>query len=293
MKTINKNNKENVHMFRRLTALQSTMMLACLEQGLNLSSNIMQDSTGGWVFTYGVGFHNDGRVVFAGQAQAADDEHYNYIMALIRGEMVSELTPPSMKIDGVSYWKRHLITDVDVTDLNPQAVKKTPAVKSIWVGYHENGNEMVRIVDGTKNRDVQKVGRIEYVNVPTRGLCVFVVPFDYTPPKKDDYMQGMTACSTVSTSPTMAAMTSAIQAAPMPSPTTMKLGSVSDLPKPTPGQLYTVRTGDTLSQISMDAYGRDDYVFRIQETNPELIKDIDLIFPGNKIMIPILIEEIK
>jgi nucleoid-associated protein YgaU len=49
---------------------------------------------------------------------------------------------------------------------------------------------------------------------------------------------------------------------------------------------YVIQSGDTLSKIAQQFYGSAAKYPRIFEANREVIKDPDLIFPGQKIRIP-------
>lgn len=51
-------------------------------------------------------------------------------------------------------------------------------------------------------------------------------------------------------------------------------------------EFYTIEKGDTLSAIAKKFYGKASEYPRIFEANREVIKDPDLIFPGQKIRIP-------
>ncbi len=51
-------------------------------------------------------------------------------------------------------------------------------------------------------------------------------------------------------------------------------------------EFYTIEKGDTLSAIAKRFYGDANAYPRIFEANREVIKDADLIYPGQKIRIP-------
>ena len=51
-------------------------------------------------------------------------------------------------------------------------------------------------------------------------------------------------------------------------------------------QYYEIQSGDTLSAIAVRFYGKASDYPRIFEANREVIKDPDLIYPGQKIRIP-------
>ncbi|MGF1643052.1 MAG: peptidoglycan-binding protein LysM [Thiotrichales bacterium] len=51
-------------------------------------------------------------------------------------------------------------------------------------------------------------------------------------------------------------------------------------------EFYTIAKGDSLSAIAKKFYGKASEYPRIFEANREVIKDPDLIFPGQKIRIP-------
>jgi nucleoid-associated protein YgaU len=50
---------------------------------------------------------------------------------------------------------------------------------------------------------------------------------------------------------------------------------------------YVIEKGDTLSAIAKKYYGKASEHPRIFEANPEVIKNPDLIIPGQKIRIPL------
>jgi nucleoid-associated protein YgaU len=52
-------------------------------------------------------------------------------------------------------------------------------------------------------------------------------------------------------------------------------------------EFYVIEKGDTLSAIAKKYYGKAAEYRRIFEANREVIKDQDLIFPGQKIRIPL------
>ena len=51
-------------------------------------------------------------------------------------------------------------------------------------------------------------------------------------------------------------------------------------------QYYVIKSGDTLSAIAKQVYGDANKYPKIFEANREVIKDANLIFPGQKIRIP-------
>ena len=59
-------------------------------------------------------------------------------------------------------------------------------------------------------------------------------------------------------------------------------------PEPTEKvEYYVIKSGDTLSGIAAKYYGKGSLYPRIFEANREVIKDPDLIYPGQKIRIPL------
>ena len=52
-------------------------------------------------------------------------------------------------------------------------------------------------------------------------------------------------------------------------------------------EYYVIQKGDTLSKIAKHYYGNANKYPRIFEANREVIKNADLIFPGQKIRIPL------
>ena len=51
-------------------------------------------------------------------------------------------------------------------------------------------------------------------------------------------------------------------------------------------RFYTVRSGDTLSKIAREFYGDANAYMRIFEANRPMLKDPDLIYPGQALRIP-------
>jgi nucleoid-associated protein YgaU len=62
------------------------------------------------------------------------------------------------------------------------------------------------------------------------------------------------------------------------------------VPPPTPEEekveYYVIKPGDTLSKIAKHYYGNANKYPAIFDANREVIKDANLIFPGQKIRIP-------
>jgi nucleoid-associated protein YgaU len=52
-------------------------------------------------------------------------------------------------------------------------------------------------------------------------------------------------------------------------------------------EYYVIKSGDTLSAIASKYYGKGSEYPRIFEANREVIKNADLIYPGQKIRIPL------
>ncbi len=66
----------------------------------------------------------------------------------------------------------------------------------------------------------------------------------------------------------------------------VKVDAVSAPPQQAEVEYYTIQKGDTLSAIAKRYYGNANDYPRIFEANREVIKDADLIYPGQKIRIP-------
>ena len=49
---------------------------------------------------------------------------------------------------------------------------------------------------------------------------------------------------------------------------------------------YEIKSGDNLSKVSKEFYGNPNHYQKIFEANLEVIKDMNLIYPGQKIRIP-------
>jgi nucleoid-associated protein YgaU len=67
-------------------------------------------------------------------------------------------------------------------------------------------------------------------------------------------------------------------------------GGSSTAPRATPAagttRTYVVRSGDSLSKIAKEHYGRAEDWRKIYEANRDLIKDPDLIYPGQELKLP-------
>jgi nucleoid-associated protein YgaU len=63
---------------------------------------------------------------------------------------------------------------------------------------------------------------------------------------------------------------------------------VGGAPADTYSETYTVREGDTLSKIARAHYGKASEWPRVYEANRDIIKDPDLIYPGQTLTIPTL-----
>jgi nucleoid-associated protein YgaU len=63
-------------------------------------------------------------------------------------------------------------------------------------------------------------------------------------------------------------------------------GSSSTAPPPASGRTHTVVKGDTLSKLAKQYYGNANQWKRIYEANQDVIKNPDLIHPGQTFKIP-------
>lgn len=57
-------------------------------------------------------------------------------------------------------------------------------------------------------------------------------------------------------------------------------------PKPAPAKTYVVAKGDSLSKIAQRIYGDANQWRKIYEANRDIIKNPDLIYPGQTLKIP-------
>jgi nucleoid-associated protein YgaU len=67
----------------------------------------------------------------------------------------------------------------------------------------------------------------------------------------------------------------------------VKAHGVSAPPQPAPVEYYIIQKGDSLSAIAKRYYGNVKDYPRIFDANREVIKNPDLIYPGQKIRIPL------
>ena len=80
---------------------------------------------------------------------------------------------------------------------------------------------------------------------------------------------------------------------PKPDFSNVKSGSSSTAPEtppvaaePAASKTYTVVKGDSLSKIAKREYGDAKQWHRIYEANRDIIKDPDLIYPGQELKVP-------
>jgi nucleoid-associated protein YgaU len=66
----------------------------------------------------------------------------------------------------------------------------------------------------------------------------------------------------------------------------VKADGISSPPQHAQVEYYTIQKGDTLSGIAKNYYGKANDYPRIFDANREVIKNPDLIYPGQKIRIP-------
>jgi len=67
----------------------------------------------------------------------------------------------------------------------------------------------------------------------------------------------------------------------------VKADGVSAPPQPAPVEYYVIQKGDSLSAIAKHYYDNAKDYPRIFDANREVIKNPDLIYPGQKIHIPL------
>lgn len=67
----------------------------------------------------------------------------------------------------------------------------------------------------------------------------------------------------------------------------VKIDALKSPPVKEKVEYYIIKKGDTLSAIAKQFYGKANAYPRIFEANREVIKDANLIYPGQKIRIPI------
>ncbi|WP_439885070.1 peptidoglycan-binding protein LysM [Pseudomonas syringae] len=60
----------------------------------------------------------------------------------------------------------------------------------------------------------------------------------------------------------------------------------SSAPAATESKFYEVKKGDTLSKISKEMYGDANKYQKIFDANKPMLKDVDKIYPGQKLRIP-------
>lgn len=198
MKSLNKNanTPEVTGQFATVVSMQQQLAFACLRQGLKLTTTIGREEGAALPYLqYAIAFNSDEPTVFHGQARSAQEPHYAMMFELINGKMVNEVFPPtirSVKMEPeegsntpvevpVSYWKRRLVVEHDITtrDPDPKASQSDGlhkvSSKAVWVGYDTKQKEIIRVEEGNANENPENVDRVQYMEVGPLGMVVVVI----------------------------------------------------------------------------------------------------------------------
>lgn len=173
----NQNTMISIMAHRPMLMLQQMLASSCLRQDLILESRIGRDEKGVFL-SYSVGYNGEGAMI-NGTARNEKDPHFLAALAMIEGKMISELFPPAVRKvsqeDGevdISYWKRLLITEVDVTKREGQ---EECTRQGVWAGFSSDGHEIIRVKDGGINQGCELVDHIQWPVLGARGSCVVVM----------------------------------------------------------------------------------------------------------------------
>jgi len=101
-----------------------------------------------------------------------------------------------------------------------------------------------------------------------------------------DYKDGVVSLSGTAASPE-ALEKAVLMAGNVKGVSEVKADGVTAPPQSAKVEFYEIKKGDTLSAIAKHFYGDANAYPRIFEANREVIKDADLIYPGQTIRIPI------
>lgn len=197
MKTFQKNQPiaKIMHESAVILAMQTNMTRLCIQQDLRLTTVIGVEVVGDTsvpYMGYQIRYNDDDRILFSGQARTMEDQHYMHLLSIIKGEMVSEIFPPSIrtvtdangKPETISYWKRFMTVEHDITSVDHISSTSKPTDEEIlskirrhssWYGYNSNGAAIACIKDGTKNDFPASVDRIQHTQLGPRGNCVIVI----------------------------------------------------------------------------------------------------------------------
>lgn len=198
MKSLEKNqpNPNTIAQHMNILAMQQKLGFECLKQGLRLNTTIGREQDAQRPYLqYHISFNSNEPVVFSGQAYDTDDAHFQAMLSLVSGKMVSEIFPPTIRTvqrepenDSnvpvevpISYWKRRLVVEHDITmrDPDPKASRTDGLHKvssnMVWVGYNTKGEEIVRVADGSPNKEPENVVRVQYMEMGQRGTVVVVI----------------------------------------------------------------------------------------------------------------------
>lgn len=199
MKVVNKNQSSVISIMahRPMLTLQQLLASSCLRQGLVLESRIGTDEKGVFL-SYSVGYADEGALI-NGTARSEKEPHFLATLSMIEGKMVSELFPPAVRSvqqepkEGsnvpeevnISYWKRLLISETDVTQ---REAATDHSKQGVWVGFDSSGKEIIRVKDGTLNAGSELVDHIQWPVLGARGSCVVVL---YRNPDPTPRQQGI------------------------------------------------------------------------------------------------------
>lgn len=198
MKSLNKNisNPEAAARIATILSMQQQLSLACLRQNLKLTTTVGHDEHQSLPYLqYTIGFNTNEPPIFHGQARSAQEQHYAMMFELINGKMVNEAFPPTIRSvqqepeDGsntpvevpISYWKRRLVVEHDVTERDPDPkASQTDGLhkvssSTVWVGYDTKQKEIIRVYEGTANENPDQVDRIQYMELGPIGNVVVVI----------------------------------------------------------------------------------------------------------------------
>lgn len=171
----NQKNTSALALYSALTEAQLKLALCCLRNNLELASYITFEHNSP-VLSYSVGTKE--AAVFQGKCYAGEDQVMKSIMDMIKGAMVSQVSPPAATTfngEKVAYWRREMVSRQDVTKLvhddNPNVTTQVD-----WVGYNHTHVQVARVADGSSNPGWDGIKYLEYVSLGPLGTVVAVVP---------------------------------------------------------------------------------------------------------------------
>lgn len=175
--------------YHKLDTVQTRLTRACLQAGLRLTATTEYVIDGGFTLHYDVSYSGEVGSIFSGNLVIGDEYNVGRLLDILSGKLTSEVCPPAIQSipreddapEIVSYWRRRLIVEQDITHVGSRKEQTTAAQSAAWIGFNAKGLEIVRVVDGSRNHDVGMIKRVQYVDMGNGDVVVAVMYHDDEP----------------------------------------------------------------------------------------------------------------